>query len=103
MPFQLLKVRKMVEEGQEPDLPEKLKKLLIYDIVKPIEDSYKMGYIELADAELLKQLTKKLYHNLQKQADVYKASMNMDRVGEVEYVHYSGIRKPWNAICGNQA
>lgn len=29
--------------------------------------------------------------------------MNMDKVGEVEYVYYSGIGKSWNTVCGNQA
>lgn len=64
IPFQLLKIRKLLQKDRSLKKLEELKKLLIYDILEPIEMNYRAGNIELADAEALKELTRKMYFDL---------------------------------------
>lgn len=64
IPFQLLKLRKILEKDRSEENLKRLKILLLDDILKPIEANLKAGNIELADAEYLKDLTHKLYNHL---------------------------------------
>ena len=64
IPFQLLKLRHLLTKDRSPQNLDRLKKLILNDILKPIEDNCESGNIEASDAASLKELTLKLYDHL---------------------------------------
>ena len=64
IPFQLLKLRHLLTKDRSPQNLDRLKKLILNDILKPIEDNCESGNIEASDAVSLKELTLKLYDHL---------------------------------------
>lgn len=64
IPFQLLKLRHLLTKDTSPQNLDRLKKLILNDILKPIEDNCESGNIEASDAASLKELTLKLYDHL---------------------------------------
>ena len=64
IPFELLRMRKILEKDRSHEHLEALKKLLMHDIIGTIDENLKAGNIELSDANQLKDLTVKLYRHL---------------------------------------
>ncbi|MDD3239618.1 MAG: hypothetical protein PHW47_05950 [Lachnospira sp.] len=64
IPFELLRMRKILEKDRCHENLEVLKKLLMNDIIGTIDDNLKAGNIEMSDANQLKDLTVKLYRHL---------------------------------------
>ena len=61
IPFQLLKLRKLLEEDRSPKNLKALQNLIQNDILGSIETNLKLGNISMDDARRLRRLTKKLY------------------------------------------
>lgn len=61
IPFQLLKLRKLLEKDRCPKNLEALQSLIQNDIIGSIETNLKLGNISMDDARRLRRLTKKLY------------------------------------------
>ncbi len=61
IPFQLLKLRKLLQKNRSPENLQALQNLIQHDILGSIETNYKLGNISMNDAYRLQQLTKLLY------------------------------------------
>ena len=61
IPFQLLKLRKLLEKDRCPENLKALQNLIQNDIIGSIETNLKLGNISMDDARRLRRLTKKLY------------------------------------------
>ena len=61
IPFQLLKLRKLLEKDRSSENLTALQNLIQNDILGSIETNLKLGNISMDDARRLKRLTKKLY------------------------------------------
>lgn len=64
IPFELLKLRKIVEKNRSPENLEALKTLIKNDIIGSINENLALGNITLSDAQKLKRLTHKLYEHI---------------------------------------
>lgn len=64
IPFQLLKLRKILEKERSPENLEKLKNLILNDIIGSIEENLNLNNITIDDAQKLKRLTHKLYQHI---------------------------------------
>ena len=64
IPFQLLKLRKIIEKERSKENFEQLKKLINDDIIRRIEDNCKLGNITTSDANRLRNLTQLLYNHI---------------------------------------
>ena len=62
IPFQLLKLRKLLQKDRNPDNLLALQKLIEDDILGSIETNLLLGNISMNDAYRLQQLTKQLYN-----------------------------------------
>ena len=62
IPFQLLKLRKLLEKDRGPDNLMALQNLIEHDILGSIETNFKLGNISINDAYKLRRLTKQLYN-----------------------------------------
>ena len=61
IPFQLLKLRKLLEQDRCPENLKALQNLIQNDIIGSIETNLKLGNISMDDGRRLRNLTKKLY------------------------------------------
>ena len=61
IPFQLLKLRKLLQKSRNPENLQALQNLIQHDILGSIETNYKLGNISMNDAYRLQRLTKQLY------------------------------------------
>ena len=64
IPFQLLKLRKLLEENRCPENLNALQNLIQNDIIGSIETNLKLGNISMDDGRRLRNLTKKLYDHI---------------------------------------
>lgn len=64
VPFQLLRLRKVIEKERTPETMEVLKKLVFHDIIKVIMDNIDAGNISTVDGQKLIQMTKRLYDHI---------------------------------------
>ena len=64
IPFQLLKLRKLLEKERSDENLEKLKNLIQNDIIGSIENNLSLGNITMEDAQRLRRLTHKLYQHI---------------------------------------
>jgi len=64
IPFQLLKLRKLLEKDRCPENLNALQNLIQNDIIGSIETNLKLGNISMDDARRLRNLTKKLYDHI---------------------------------------
>lgn len=64
IPFQLLKLRKLLEKERSDENLEKLKYLIQNDIIGSIENNLSLGNITMEDAQRLRRLTHKLYQHI---------------------------------------
>ena len=64
IPFQLLKLRKLLEKERSDENLEKLKFLIQNDIIGSIENNLSLGNITMEDAQRLRRLTHKLYQHI---------------------------------------
>ena len=64
IPFQLLKLRKIIKKARTPENVERLRQLFKYDIMGTIEDNYKLGNITYNDAHKLMRMTQLLYNHI---------------------------------------
>lgn len=64
IPFELLKLRKIMEKERSPENLESLKYLIQNDIIGSINDNLRVGNITISDARKLKRLTHKLYEHI---------------------------------------
>ena len=62
IPFQLLKLRKLLEKNRSPENLQALQNLIRHDILGSIETNYALGNISINDAYRLQRLTKQLYN-----------------------------------------
>ena len=83
IPFELLKLRKELENNRNVDNMERLKKLLVYDIIGTIDRNLKLGNIEMSDANQLKNLTVRLYRHLYANYEEMKVAGVNDMVDDV--------------------
>ena len=60
----LILLRRLLNNDRSPQNLDRLKKLILNDILKPIENNCESGNIEASDAVSLKELTLKLYDHL---------------------------------------
>ena len=61
IPFQLLKLRKLLEKDRGPENLKALQNLIQFDIIGSIETNLKLGNVSMDDARRLREMTKKLY------------------------------------------
>jgi len=61
IPFQLLKLRKLLEKDRCPEILKAMQNLIQNDIIGSIETNLKLGNISMDDGRRLRNLTKKLY------------------------------------------
>ena len=64
IPFQLLKLRKLLEKDRCPDNLKALQNLIQNDILGSIKTNLNLGNISIDDARRLRNLTKKLYDHI---------------------------------------
>ena len=64
IPFQLLKLRKIIETERTPENLEALKNLIQNDIIGSIDKNLRAGNITLDDSRKLKRLTHRLYEHI---------------------------------------
>ena len=64
IPFQLLKLRKLLEKDRCPENLKALQNLIQNDIIGSIETNLKLGNISMDDGRRLRNLTKKLYDHI---------------------------------------
>lgn len=64
IPFQLLKLRKIIAEEPTKENFERLKSLILNDIIGSIKANVQMGNITTDDANQLKELTEQLYEHI---------------------------------------
>ncbi|MBQ7925324.1 MAG: hypothetical protein IJ335_03425 [Lachnospiraceae bacterium] len=64
IPFQLLKLRKLLERDRSPDNLQALKNLINNDILSSIETNLSLQNISMDDARKLRRLTKQLYDHI---------------------------------------
>ena len=64
IPFQLLKLRKLLEKERSEENLELLKNLIQNDIIGSINENLRLGNITLDDARRLKRLAHRLYNHL---------------------------------------
>ncbi|MBQ6875352.1 MAG: hypothetical protein IJN46_03835 [Lachnospiraceae bacterium] len=62
IPFQLLKLRKLLQKNRSPENLQALQYLIEHDILDSIETNYQSGNISINDAYKLQRLTKQLYN-----------------------------------------
>ncbi len=85
IPFQLLKLRKLLSKSRTPENIRKLHNLIQYDILNSIDINKKAGNINAADARVLMQLTNKLlkhlyakYPETEEVCDMFDHSLNLE-------------------------
>ena len=61
IPFQLLKLRKLLQKSRSPENLKALQNLIQHDILGSIDSNYRYGNISMNDAYRLQRLTKQLY------------------------------------------
>jgi len=61
IPFQLLKLRKLLQKDRSPENLKALQNLIEHDILGSIETNYSLGNISINDVYKLQRLTKQLY------------------------------------------
>ncbi len=64
IPFQLLKLRKLLKQNRSPENLRVLRNLIQYDILGTIATNYELGNISMNDAYKLQQLTRQLYNQI---------------------------------------
>ena len=64
IPFQLLKLRKLINKARTPENIEQLRRLFKCDIMETIEENYKLGNITYNDAHKLMRMSKLLYNHI---------------------------------------
>ncbi len=62
IPFQLLKLRKLLQKNRSSENLQALRNLIQYDILGSIATNYELGNISMNDAYKLQQLTRQLYN-----------------------------------------
>ncbi len=64
IPFQLLRLRKLLEKKRTPENIERLRKLIECDILGSVERNYELGNISKSDVTRLREMTKMLYDHI---------------------------------------
>lgn len=64
IPFQLLKLRRIMEKERTPENLEALKNLIQNDIIGSVNENLRVGNITISDARKLRRLTHKLYDHI---------------------------------------
>ena len=64
VPFQLLRLRRVIEKERTPETMEALKNLIFHDIIKVISENVEAGNIGRVDGQKLVQMTKRLYDHI---------------------------------------
>lgn len=64
IPFQLLKLRKLIEKERSEENLTQLKKLIQNDIIGSIEENFELGNLTFEDCHRLKSLTHMLYNHI---------------------------------------
>ena len=64
IPFQLLKLRKLLEKDRSEENLDALKNLIQNDIIGSINTNLELGNITVTDAQKLRRLTHKLYDHI---------------------------------------
>lgn len=77
IPFELLKLRRLVEKKRSPENLEALKNLIQNDILGSISENLALGNITFSDAQKLKRLTHRLYEHIYAHYDEMKVLNEM--------------------------
>ena len=64
IPFELLKLRRIIEKKRTPETLDALKHLIFHDIIGAIQKNEEAGNITVDDARKLRGLTHRLYRHI---------------------------------------